>query len=76
MINNPNRRSVPGFFFLGLLEETTVEQGAVNNAETWEQEQVEPRGWALKWDGVALSQIRDGLTGLGPLSAHGPTERM
>lgn len=76
MTDNPKRRSVPGFFFQGLPEETTVEQGAANNAETWEQEQVEPRGWALKWDGVALSQIRDGRTGLGPLSADDPTERM
>ena len=74
-MNHPNRRSVPGFLFLGSLEETTVKQGASNNADTWEQEQVEPRGWALKWDGVALSQIRDQQIGLGPLSADEPTER-
>jgi len=66
---------VPVFFFPGLLEETTVEQGAANDVETWELEQVEPRGWALKWDGVALSQIRDQQIGLGPLFADVPTER-
>jgi len=74
-MDNPNRRSVPGFFLLGLLEETTVEQGAANDAVTWEQEQVAPRDWALKRDGIALSQIRDERTGFGPLSADGPTER-
>jgi len=74
MMNNPNRRSVSGFFFLGLLEEAPVEQEAANNAETWEQEQVEPRGWALKWDGVALSQVRGERTGFGPLPADGLTE--
>ena len=73
-MNSPNCRSVPGFFFLGLLEETTVEQGAANDAEAWEQEHVEARGWALRWDGVALSQIRDQQMGLGPLSAYEPTE--
>jgi len=73
-MNNPNGRSV-AVFFVSLLEETTVEQGAVYNAETGEQEQVEPRGWALKWDGVALSQIRDQQMGLGPFSVDVPTGR-
>jgi hypothetical protein len=75
MINNPNRRSVPGFFFLGVAEETTVEQGAVYTAETGEEEHIEPRGWAMKWGGVALWQIRGQQTGLGPLSVDVPTER-
>ena len=73
-MNDPNRRSVPKFFF-GVLEETAAEQEAVNRAETREEESVEPRGWSLKWDQAALSQIRDEQTGLGPLSADRPTGR-
>jgi|GEM_PF-5075862 len=73
-MNNPNGRSVAGFFF-GVLEETAAGQEAVNRAETREEEQIEPRGWSLKWDQAALSQIRDERTGLGPLSVDRPTGR-
>jgi len=59
MMNDPNHRSVPAYFFASLLQQTTVGQEAASEVETEEEEGAEPRGWALKWDAAALSQIRE-----------------
>ncbi len=45
---------------------STTEQGLESNDETWEKFP-EPQGWALKWDGFALSEIREQQNGRAPL---------
>ena len=75
MMINPKHKPVPRLFLSEVPEETAIEQGAQANSKT-DEETVEPRGWALKWDGVALLQIRDDRAGLGPSAANRPVEQM
>ena len=44
---------------------STVVQGVERSDGTW-REFAEPRGWALKWDGFALSEIGEHQNGWMP----------
>ncbi len=72
---NRDHRSAQEFFLFSVLKEPTAEQGAVKNAEMREDEHVELCGWTLKWDGVALSEIRNRQIGFGPFPTNKTTER-
>jgi hypothetical protein len=45
---------------------STAEQVQGSSKETWKKF-AEPRGWALKWDGFALSEIEEWQNGRAPL---------